>query len=406
MSELDFSQSENSDTASASGALREYRLWRRSNPLMSFATYLESHPNLDSSVVIELATTDLIQQISSGHGSSAEEYIDAISPFSTSYELSLDLVDAELCAKSDMGIVVNRDKLLKRFPSFRKELARLLEVHEIDLEASKNRDALPPPSVSITGYQLVRQLCRGHTKKSGPSFEVWDATKLSQQHSVQIILWKDSSSEPDNSFVSVIKQRSAIAHPSLLTPISAGKTNSDGTRYCYVVVNNTATQMLAKFQSGAITANLHEPLFAKLLLSVMDAANQLEQELGTPIPISFDAIALDKSKLPILIDFPWLGHDKELNALKQLGLLIYAYCLQDPDTRHLEVHLDAGYDPINLFDINPSVSHDMNSVYVSCVHPNEKKRYGSIEDAAKDLQRLVEGKRVKAPSRKRNWFGF
>ena len=117
-------------------------------------------------------------------------------------------------------------------------------------------------------------------------------------------------------------------------------------------------------------------------------------------------IALTDSGKPLLIDFPALTNQQDCTPLRRLGLLMFATCLQDSDTRALQIHLDAGYEPIDLFEINPSISRELNSIYASCVHPKEKKRYVSIDDAIEDLKRLVDGKPVKAPCHKRNWFGF
>ena len=104
-------------------------------------------------ILIELATTDLIQQISSGRSSSAEEYINAIPGVSSQIELVLDLIDAELCAKSDHGEIVDKTSVLERFPDFTEQLKKLLDVHELDLEASKGNAARGVGPITVPGYK-------------------------------------------------------------------------------------------------------------------------------------------------------------------------------------------------------------------------------------------------------------
>jgi len=352
---------------------------------------------MESEVVIELATTDLIQQISVGNQCCAEDYIAAVSSFSNSADLKLDLVDAEICAKSDRGEVVQRKDIVERFPSLEAELSRLFEVHEIDLKASGSHAEKDVSPVSIPGYQLIRRTNESNAANiASRKFELWEVKRSSDNAMFHVVLWQcDGSVEPE------LKKREQVKHPALAQPLEMGVVDS----HCYVVIERLNGRTLGQILDHSNEQALTGKAIARLLLGTNEARKQLEKSIGVAIPVLPHAIFIRANNTPLLIDFPFFAESEPAEPLLQLGLLLFSTCLQESDVREVQQHLDAGFEPIALNKINGSVSSELNSIYQSCVHPDPKHRYRTIDEALSNLRKFIDGKPIKTAKRK-GWFGF
>jgi len=402
---LDFSSCGDQPVDSAAEILHSYRVWRREHPQAPFKGFVRRRAHLDSAVLIELATTDLIQQISAGSSASAEDYIVAFPILSEDANLQLDLVDAEICARSDRGDLIDSQDFHKRFPSLKKQLANLFAVHEIDMEAE---DGGKPAPYSVAGIEFVHCVHRNHGRgEHANRFELWHVVRSKDQRPLLAFVWDYEPDRHDkDSFASLLKERSRLAHPCLIKPLSAGLTRPQaGQRQIYVLTPPIKGRTLVQHLIVP-GGSLSEEAIAGLILKAYDASQFLERELGRRIPLSVGSIFLGQNETPLLIDYMHLASDCESDPLLQLGLLLFATCLHESDVSELEKHVKAGFEPVALSEINSSVSAEMNSIFLACVQPDDGNRYATVEEAMDDLRRFIARKPIKASQRRRKWFGL
>ncbi|MFK7821798.1 MAG: hypothetical protein AB8G99_24075, partial [Planctomycetaceae bacterium] len=74
--------------------------------------------------LVELACIDLIDRLRAGRTVRVEEYVSSI-PALQDDEVVLDLIDAELCVRQEMGKPPDRKELVTRFPSLESAIDRM-----------------------------------------------------------------------------------------------------------------------------------------------------------------------------------------------------------------------------------------------------------------------------------------
>ena len=402
MNNLDFSIADGS-VESAAGSLSHYRGWRRGNTQAEFNSFLDTHygdqAQLDDELLIELATTDLIHMISHGHHVRAELYIACSKSLAAKKEQVLDLIDAEICARSDQGETINAQELADRFPELKSDLKRLLEVHEIDMEASHELRLQREEAKNFGDYQTKLKIA-----DSDSGYEVWSAIHRELNKPFSMICWEIENEHTKTDIQRKLQQRQSCQHPSLINIVEVGFAQS-----IYYVVNPIDGETLVDWLDNPMREVIQEETAANWTLNILEARQTLVGTLNRQFALSLDHVFITTDKHPLLIDSPALfdAYQDEPSfesVIQSIGLLLFAICLQETDIRKIKAHLDDGFDPIMLNDINENISADFNSIYLSCVHPKPKKRYRQVDEIINDLKNFLSDKPLKATKLQRKWF--
>ena len=433
MNSLDFSVIDGSP-GSASGCLQSLRRWRRQNPAAKFADFLAASPIDSTELLIELATADLINQLADGHARRCEDYIGASHLIADKKEHVLDLIDAEICARSDRGDVIDPNEFLQRFPTLHDELERILEIHAIDLDA--NRTDHQSSLNRSNNPRMISTYCLLEPLSSSTECKYWIAQHTQSAQQV-ILFWftlpDDSSSlsAESNQFdatpldpaalFSVLKQLSESRHPQLQPIVDFGLDNGQ----VFVAFQNSSGKLLSEFPAGVHS----ESEIATLICKVIDA-DQFVANHGIDycemrpadilIKPNNDCQVLDFGLSHLVKKF--LGGDqqngshqngpsqpgeqsRELGAaVREFGVLLFSICVDGADADEMVEHLQHGFAPLQLRQINESVSADLNAIYLSCVHRKTNHRYDSVESLRDDLLRLIRDEKVAAINLQRKRF--
>ncbi|MFK7766272.1 MAG: hypothetical protein AB8B55_03440 [Mariniblastus sp.] len=402
MSELDFSIIDES-VESASGALSQYRNWRRDNPEAKFKQFLKqafgSPIEIDDELLIELATTDLIHMISNGHVAKAESYIRCSKSLAGKKELVLDLIDAEICTRSDHGEPVNAKELTQRFPNLKSDLARMLEVHAIDMEASNELRLEKAQNKSFGLYDIKEK-----TAESDGTFEIWSAQHRESNQPFSIIRWQDGDEHTLSDIQRKFELRKNLQHCCLINIAEVGFSD-----HVVFVTDPIQGKPLIDWLDSPTEKSIDEATAVRWISNILEARQMLVQGLNHRFSISIGDLFVTPDDQPILLDSPLqfdpYRHEPSFESvLQSVGLLIFAICLRDTDVEKIRDHLDEGFDPIMINDVNEDISTGLNSIYLSCLHPKPKQRYRNVDEVIVDLKNFQTGKPLKATKLQRKWF--
>ena len=402
MNKLDFSVADES-VESAAGSLNHYRNWRRRNPEAKFKTFLKEFYNdqtqLDDELLIELATTDLIHMLSNGHRVQAESYIRSSKSLASRKELVLDLIDAEICTRSDRGETINSKELAKRFPKLKSDLKRLIEVHEIDLEASNELRLQKQEENNFGNYLAGMKIA-----DSDAGFEVWTAKHCDSEQPFSIIKWEGGDQHTQTDIQRKLELRKRTQHPCLLNIVEVGFSD-----YIYYVTDPIAGETLVDRLDNPTLEPIGETTVAKWVAQILAARQELVKNLDRRFLISLDQIFVTSDQEVLLLNGPSLfdAYSDEPSfetVLQSVGLLLFATCLQETDITKVRSHLNEGFDPIMINDVNENISAELNSIYLSCVHSKPKHRYRSVDEVILDLDNFQSDKPLKATKIQRKWF--
>ena len=415
MSSLDFSVADDSPR-SAAGCLGSLRRWRRQNASAQFADFLAISPIDSTELLIELATTDLINQLVSGNACRSEDYIGASKLIEGKKEHVLDLIDAEICARSDRGDAIDPAEFLQRFPTLRSELERLLEIHALDLDANRsdhqsilNRSNNPR---MIGTYRLLKPL------SSSSECKYWIA-QHSQSAQQVILFWfslpNDSASRPIDpdpidpaALFAVLKQLSDSQHPQLQPMVDFGLDHDQ----VFIAFQNSTGKLLSEFPAGVHS----ESKIATLVCKIIDAVQFMSNHGIDGCELRSTDILIRTNSDCRLLDFGLgqlvkklmggrlqMPEEKSKNgslasssAVRELGVLLFSTCVGGADADEMIEHLELGFAPPQLNQINESVSDELNLIYLSCVNHNANRRYRSVDLLRDDLLRLIRGEKVEA----------
>jgi hypothetical protein len=130
---------------------------RAKNPDAGFAELVpECDPESHASLV-ELACIDLIDRLRSGNNVRVEEYVSSVPDLQDDDDL-LDLIDAEVCVRQELGQPANRDELTKRFPSLSSAIDRMFFLDELEERIQADSQPVRPQLPTVEGYRLLKQL--------------------------------------------------------------------------------------------------------------------------------------------------------------------------------------------------------------------------------------------------------
>ena len=91
-------------------------------------------------------------------------------------------------------------------------------------------------------------------------------------------------------------------------------------------------------------------------------------------------------------------------TLQELGILLFSLMLPEAETDDVVQHLQHGFEPLKIRQIDESVSSRYDAIYLACVHPDRRYRYSSVEALIEDLRRFVAGEPVSVNRRQRRSF--
>ncbi|QDT01736.1 hypothetical protein K227x_01030 [Rubripirellula lacrimiformis] len=108
--------------------IQTMRQWRSRDPESSLIRWLEDHL-VSTSRLVDLVCIDLIQRRRMGQRAVVEDYV-ADFPALSDDDAMLDVIDAEVCVTVELGMAVDRDSYLKRFPRLAGPIDELLQLNE------------------------------------------------------------------------------------------------------------------------------------------------------------------------------------------------------------------------------------------------------------------------------------
>ena len=411
MNILDFSAADDSSSP-VSIALHEYRMWRRANVDADFLIFSTAHPDLDAEVLIELAAVDLIHQITAGVDAQAETYINATKLFSSNTELSLDLIDAEICARSDKGESIDPKSLARRFPNLQKHFPGLLQVHDLDMEASDELRAGVFGKVTFGEFVATNRIYA--------SIETWEGVEPDTRKPVTIFRFNKPPENTNEDILDTLEQRKQTQTLGVPPLLGFGFIGSDGCESVYAAVNCTSVRKLGEFLDSPACEDVEEPTFVRWIIDVLESIAELNEQIGNKekqvfIPLKLDKLLVanstsDNCERLIFLDLPLLWNHSEplakveADLIRSVGVLLFCISLKEPDFQRIESHLNDGFPPINMQEVNSDISSETNSIYLACVHRKRKNRYRKLVDLIDDLKRLESGQPVVATKLLRKWF--
>lgn len=181
---------------------------RASNPDASFDGLLKLCEVTSPSDMLELACIDLIDRFRKGKPAQVEDYLQAVPELQNKDDI-LDLLDAEICVRKELGETPRDGRFVERFPEMQSEIERLFA---FDLIESTLGDAPAPLSrrmPEVPGFQLKRLLFRDECST------VYRA-KDNQQQPVLLRLF-NAGSRDDEPLKLALRVASELKHPNLLS---------------------------------------------------------------------------------------------------------------------------------------------------------------------------------------------
>jgi len=107
---------------------RYYQHWHRERLADALERFLAGHPDLKVLQVAEVLLADQALQWQDAAGPSVEQYLGRFPAVSDQPSLVLELLYGELRAARALGVTVNADAYLARFPDLAAPLRRQMEV--------------------------------------------------------------------------------------------------------------------------------------------------------------------------------------------------------------------------------------------------------------------------------------
>ena len=108
--------------------------------------------------IVELACIDLIDRIRSGASVGVEDYLSQVPELLADSDDLLDLIDAEICTRRELGLTPDFDDYVRRFPDLSTQVERLFVLDDIETKLESDaipvRDKLP----EIEGFRLTRRM--------------------------------------------------------------------------------------------------------------------------------------------------------------------------------------------------------------------------------------------------------
>ena len=314
----------------------------------------------------------------------------------------LDLIDAELCARSDHGEVIDASELFNRFPSRRSDIEELLEIHSIDLIANETPHRPGHNDTIEIGPYLV--LLKDRTTSTDVPY--LNATNRKTGDRVSII------GHPRTESTDLIEQKlfrkmgqiQKLTHPNLHPMVDFGKT-ADLYYAAFAPLEGTVLNQ-------QLSAPIQESRAIEWLSTIARTCHWTWLQESPYLRVSSDNLLIDHNNCLKLIDpgvTEWRAYLEakpvdESDCLRELGILLFSMLVGTCETLDLEAHLDAGHAPIDLTQIDAAISPDASAVFAACVHPVRKRRYQRMDDLCSDLDSFSSGNRLIAHKLRSRFF--
>lgn len=109
-------------------AERYYRSWQAGQAVEVLERFLAGYPSLNAVQLVEVLLVDQMLEWQSGTGPSIEQYLQRFPVVSDRGQAVLELVYGEMRAARALGLTVNVDAYVARFPELAEPLRRQMEV--------------------------------------------------------------------------------------------------------------------------------------------------------------------------------------------------------------------------------------------------------------------------------------
>ncbi len=289
------------------GRVGRLKAIRSRTPDASFADVLtECQPKSHGSLV-ELACLDLIERVRLGSTARVEDYTQVIDRLDNPDDI-LDLLDAEICVRRELGETPCVEEIMQRYPNLRDEVARLFEIDDIEQEI--NTPARPPRAdlPAVPGFELTKQLWTDEASV------IYRGRTVSKRTDSLVRVFKTGSRD-DQQLSSQLGKATGLQHPSSL-PIT--HFNAIGNSLFYAMENPNAVPL-----SSLATQPVPGPTVARWLQSIaaVIAIGQLDDtDLGL---VTMDQIVIDHADQAQLIGYGRCPASGVIQQINEFGCLLF-----------------------------------------------------------------------------------
>lgn len=190
------------------GRVGRLKALRSQAPDAPFADVLtECQPESHGSLV-ELACIDLIERLRLGSAARVEDYTRTIDGLNNTDDI-LDLLDAEICVRRELGDSPTADEMTRRYPNLRDEVARLFEIDDIEQEINAPKRSPKPQLPNVPGFELTKALW------SDSVSVIYRGRTVSKRTDSLVRLFGTGSSD-DRPLANGLANATALRHPSSL----------------------------------------------------------------------------------------------------------------------------------------------------------------------------------------------
>ena len=342
------------------------RDFRSRKPDASFAEIVpackpESHGSL-----VELACIDLIDRLRSGSSVRVEEYIAAVPELEGTDDV-LELIDAEVCVRQELGTPANREELLDRFPQHASAIERMFVLDELEAQLrppARPRERLP----KIAGYQLTNRVV---SDTMSVTFRA-----IGDDKAVRLVRLFDEGSRNDRQLVAAIKSAATLQHPSIL---EIQQVNAEDERLYYAMPFTDGTPL-----RGLITRPVDAKQAAPWLKTIATAIAFAESEGMSLGSVQAEQVLIDHHDQARVLGFgqPTCGSD-ETGQLHHFGRLFFEVLTNTafPDTEAAALGV-----------LSNSAATSLARICTRCLGLGSTVRYGGMGDVVDTLTDYVAGR--------------
>ncbi len=341
------------------GRLREFRSKSPDAPFPEVLT--QCHPESHSSLV-ELACLDIIERLRHGSNARVEDYTRTVKRLDSA-DAILDLLDAELCVRRELGETPNADELTARFPNLRDEVARLFEIDDIEQQINTPAPVESAPLPEVPGFQLAKELW------SDSVSTVFRARSIETRSESLLRLFADGSRD-DKELAQHIANAIPLRHPSILRITHF---NAFEARLFYAVANSHAVplrEVACQPVAGRMAAEWAQSISSAAALATIEQA-----DLGV---ITDRQIVLDHTNQPRIIGFGATVPKQPSEPVTAFGKLLFKLLSSaDIDAPHEVTPSHPAY----TVTIDPALE----KICAKCLGTSQGPQYVDIGEIVDDL---------------------
>lgn len=217
----------------------------------------ESHGSL-----VELACIDLIERLRLGSAARVEDYTQSIDGLNNADDI-LDLLDAEICVRRELGESPTANEMMHRYPALRDEVSRLFEIDDIEQEINTPRQSPKTQLPKVPGFELTKELW------SDAVSVIYRGRTVSKRTDSIVRLFAEGSRD-DRALSMGLANATALRHPASLRITHF---NAVEDRLFYATQNPNAVAMpslTSKPVPGMTTARWLQPIAGAIALGSIE----------------------------------------------------------------------------------------------------------------------------------------